>query len=66
MPRLRVPTSGFAGVRAADKLALTMTDGKTSPISAVDVGRAVAAILDDPAPPYRTNLRSDGARNPPI
>src|SRR6185312_9622146 len=25
-------------------------DGKTSPISAVDVARAVAAILDDPAP----------------
>jgi hypothetical protein len=40
----------FAGVRVADKLALTMTDGKTSPISAAYVGRAVAAILDDPAP----------------
>jgi uncharacterized protein YbjT (DUF2867 family) len=27
-----------------------MGGGKTSPISAVDVARAVAAILDDPAP----------------
>ncbi|GIQ78175.1 SDR family NAD(P)-dependent oxidoreductase [Bradyrhizobium sp. RD5-C2] len=39
-----------AGVRASDELALPMGDGKTSPISAVDVARAVAAILDDPAP----------------
>src|SRR5437763_5113868 len=38
------------GVRAADELALPMGGGKTSPISAVDVARAVAAILDDPAP----------------
>jgi len=39
-----------AGVRRADELALPMGDGKTSPISASDVARAVAAILDDPAP----------------
>jgi uncharacterized protein YbjT (DUF2867 family) len=38
------------GVRASDELALPMGDGKTSPISAVDVALAVAAILDDPAP----------------
>ena len=38
------------GVRASDELALPMGAGKTSPISAVDVARAVAAILDDPAP----------------
>jgi uncharacterized protein YbjT (DUF2867 family) len=37
-------------VRASDELALPMGDGKTSPISAVDVARAVAVILDDPAP----------------
>jgi uncharacterized protein YbjT (DUF2867 family) len=37
-------------VRASDELALPMGGGKTSPISAVDVSRAVAAILDDPAP----------------
>ncbi|MGY3489546.1 uncharacterized protein YbjT (DUF2867 family) [Bradyrhizobium sp. USDA 4011] len=39
-----------AGVRASDELALPMGDGRTSPISAVDVARAVAAILDDPTP----------------
>jgi len=38
------------GVRASDELALPMGGGKTSPISAVDVARAIAAILDDPAP----------------
>ena len=38
------------GVRASDELALPLGGGKTSPISAVDVSRAVAAILDDPAP----------------
>jgi uncharacterized protein YbjT (DUF2867 family) len=38
-----------AGVRATDELALPMGGGKTSPISAVDVARVVAAILDDPA-----------------
>src|SRR5882757_9371105 len=39
-----------AVVREADELALPMGSGKTSPISAVDVARAVAVILDDPAP----------------
>jgi uncharacterized protein YbjT (DUF2867 family) len=39
-----------ASVQGADELALPMGGGKTSPISAVDVARAVAAILDDPAP----------------
>lgn len=39
-----------AGVRRSDELALPMGQGKTSPISAVDVARTVAAILDDPAP----------------
>jgi uncharacterized protein YbjT (DUF2867 family) len=38
------------GVRASDELALPLGGGKTSPISAVDVARAVATILDDPAP----------------
>src|SRR5216684_5969997 len=38
------------GVRASDELALPMGGGKTSPISAVDVARAVAVILDDPTP----------------
>ena len=38
------------GMRAADELALPFGGGKTSPISAVDVARAVAVILDDPAP----------------
>jgi uncharacterized protein YbjT (DUF2867 family) len=37
-------------VRASDELALPFGGGKTSPISAVDVARAVAVILDDPAP----------------
>ena len=37
-------------LQAADELALPMGNGKTSPISAVDVARAVAVILDDPAP----------------
>jgi uncharacterized protein YbjT (DUF2867 family) len=37
------------GVRASGELALPMGGGKTSPISAVDVARAVAVILDDPA-----------------
>jgi uncharacterized protein YbjT (DUF2867 family) len=36
------------GVRATGELALPMGGGKTSPISAVDVARAVAVILDDP------------------
>jgi len=38
------------GVRDADELALPMGGGKTSPISAVDVARAAAAVLQDPAP----------------
>jgi uncharacterized protein YbjT (DUF2867 family) len=38
------------GVRASDELALPLGGGKTSPISAVDVARAVAVILDDPVP----------------
>jgi uncharacterized protein YbjT (DUF2867 family) len=37
-------------IRATDTLALPFGGGKTSPISAVDVARAVAVILDDPAP----------------
>jgi hypothetical protein len=37
-------------VRASDELALPLGGGKTSPISAVDVARAVAVMLDDPAP----------------
>ena len=37
-------------VREADKLALPMGAGKTSPVSSLDDARAVAAILDDPAP----------------
>jgi uncharacterized protein YbjT (DUF2867 family) len=39
-----------AGVRESDELALPLGSSKTSPISAVDVARAVSAILDDPAP----------------
>jgi uncharacterized protein YbjT (DUF2867 family) len=39
-----------ASVPANDELALPFGDGKTSPISATDVARAVATILDDPAP----------------
>jgi uncharacterized protein YbjT (DUF2867 family) len=38
------------GMRASDTLVLPFGSGKTSPISAVDVARAVAVILDDPAP----------------
>ena len=38
------------GVQASDVLALPMGEGRTSPISAVDAARAVAAVLDDPAP----------------
>jgi len=36
-------------VQDSDELALPMGGGKTSPISAVDVARVVAVILDDPA-----------------
>jgi uncharacterized protein YbjT (DUF2867 family) len=38
------------GVRTSDELALPFGGGKTSPISSVDVARAAAVILDDPAP----------------
>ena len=38
------------GVRDADELALPMGEGKTSPISAVDVARAVSVVLDEPTP----------------
>lgn len=38
------------GILANDELALPLGNSRTSPISAVDVARAVAAILDDPAP----------------
>ena len=36
------------GVRDANELALPMGEGKTSPISAVDVARAVSVVLDEP------------------
>lgn len=39
-----------AGVREADELALPLGSGGTSPISAVDVARAVSVIIDEPAP----------------
>lgn len=39
-----------AGVRENDELVLPLGSGRTSPISAVDVARAVSVILDDPAP----------------
>src|SRR5215211_4668911 len=39
-----------AGVRDRDELALPLGTSKTSPVSAVDVARAVAVILDDPGP----------------
>jgi uncharacterized protein YbjT (DUF2867 family) len=39
-----------ASVRDNDELALPLGSSRTSPISAVDVAHAVAAILDDPAP----------------
>ena len=38
------------GVRDGDELALPLGGGRTSPVSAVDVARAVSVILDDPAP----------------
>jgi uncharacterized protein YbjT (DUF2867 family) len=38
------------GVKESDTLILPLGASKTSPISAIDVARAVAAILDDPAP----------------
>ena len=39
-----------ASVRENDELVLPLGSGKTSPVSAVDVADAVAAILDNPAP----------------
>jgi uncharacterized protein YbjT (DUF2867 family) len=39
-----------SGVRDADALVLPLGRARTSPISAVDVARAVSVILDDPAP----------------
>jgi uncharacterized protein YbjT (DUF2867 family) len=42
-------TLAATGVRESNELALPMGGGKTSPISAVDVARAVAEILNDPA-----------------
>jgi uncharacterized protein YbjT (DUF2867 family) len=39
-----------AGVRERDELVLPLAAAKTSPISAVDVARAVSVILDNPAP----------------
>ena len=39
-----------ADVRDHDELRLPLGPSKTSPISAVDVARAVSVILDDPAP----------------
>jgi uncharacterized protein YbjT (DUF2867 family) len=38
------------GVRDNDVLALPLGDSKTSPISSIDVARAVSVILDNPAP----------------
>jgi uncharacterized protein YbjT (DUF2867 family) len=39
-----------AGIRDAQELRLPLGNGKTSPISSVDVARAVSVILDNPAP----------------
>ena len=39
-----------SGVRDADALVLPLGRARTSPISAVDVARAVSVILDEPAP----------------
>ena len=50
LPGRLLPAFAAASVRDADELALPMGAGKTSPVSSVDVARAVAAILDDPAP----------------
>src|SRR5215467_11858792 len=38
------------GVRDADELRLPMGNGKTSPIAALDVARAVSAVLETPTP----------------
>ncbi|MBD1909358.1 MULTISPECIES: SDR family NAD(P)-dependent oxidoreductase [unclassified Leptolyngbya] len=39
-----------ASIRDSNELALPLGNSKTSPVSAVDVARAVSEILDDPAP----------------
>jgi uncharacterized protein YbjT (DUF2867 family) len=39
-----------AGVRDTDTLSLPLGHGRTSPIAALDVARAVAEVLHDPAP----------------
>lgn len=41
---------GAATVRDSNELVLPFGDSKTSPVSAVDVARAVSVILDNPAP----------------
>jgi uncharacterized protein YbjT (DUF2867 family) len=38
-----------AGVRDSDALVLPLSGGRTSPISALDVARAVVSVLDEPA-----------------
>jgi uncharacterized protein YbjT (DUF2867 family) len=38
------------GVRERDELAVPLGNGRTSPVSAVDVARTVSVILDDPVP----------------
>src|SRR3984885_14827383 len=60
LPRAPMRPTGFLegffllfaapGVRDADELRLPMGGGKTSPISAVDVARAVSVVLDNPTP----------------
>ena len=39
-----------AAVRDSNALVLPLGDGRTAPIAAVDVARAVATVLDDPSP----------------
>jgi uncharacterized protein YbjT (DUF2867 family) len=41
--------AGAAAVRDSDALVLPLGGGRTAPISAVDVARAVALVLDEPA-----------------
>jgi uncharacterized protein YbjT (DUF2867 family) len=43
-------TPAAASVRDSDALVLPLGSGRTSPIAAMDVARAVAVVLDDPAP----------------
>jgi uncharacterized protein YbjT (DUF2867 family) len=49
--------SAAPGVRDANELALPMGGGKTSPISSVDVARAVSVVLDNPT--LHINKRND-------